>query len=193
MARTKKAEDLTFDRIRAWLNDPEAGELNNLDREIYDRWDFAYDQLKIERPSAVATRIMKKYNVCRAQAYRDIQNCQKLLNPINRHDLEWIRNYIIENAMLQMKVAMENVDHRNWQKARADLLRIYALERSEKQGIDPGLLGRNEYFITINFGDKLEKINMNELHKMPVNKKLELTEYLFNDISTEDAKFILES
>lgn len=193
MAKTLKAEDITLDRIRAWLNDPEAGELNATDRAIYDRWDFAYDQLKIEKPAAVVNRMIKRFEICKAQAYRDIQNCQKLLNPINRHDLDWVRNFIIEDALLQIKVARDRVDSRAWQKARADLIRMYAIEKEDNKGIDPELLGNNEYYITINFGDKLEKINLNELHKMPVNKRVDKTEFLFRDIDVDDAKFILGS
>jgi hypothetical protein len=193
MAKTLKAEDITFDRIRAWLNEPDAEEISETDRKIYDRWDYAYDQLKIEKPSAVINRLVHKFEISKAHAYKDLHNCQKLLNPINRHDLDWIRNFLIDDAQLQIKVARENVDHRAWQKARSDLIRIWAIEKGEKTGIDPELLGRNEYYVTINFGDKVEKINMNELHKMPVNKRVELTEYLFNDIDTDQAKFMLES
>jgi len=193
MPKTLKAEDITIDRLRAWLNDPGTEELSPKDREIYNRWDYAYDQLKIETPSSVINRLVSKFSISKAQAYRDLQHCQKLLNPINRHDLDWIRNFIIEDALLQIEVARENVDHKTWQKARADLIRIYMIEKGDKAAIDPELLGRNEYFITINFGDNVEKINMNELHKLPVNKRVELTNFLFNDIDIEDAKFIIES
>ncbi|MDF1546410.1 MAG: hypothetical protein P1P88_01220 [Bacteroidales bacterium] len=193
MAKTHKAENITLDRIRAWLNDPDSSELSETDRAIYDRWDFAYDQLKIEKPAAVINRLMVKFDISKAQAYVDIRNCQRLLNPINRRDSDWLRNFIVDDAILQIKVARERVDSRAWQKARADLIRIYAIEKDDNKGIDPELLGGNEYFITINFGDHIEKINMNELHKMPLNKRIEKTEFLFQDIDEEDAKFILES
>lgn len=191
--KTLKAADVTLDRIRSWLNNPDSETLSETDRQIYDRWDYSYDQLKLEKPSSVINRLMAKFDISKAQAYRDIQNCQKLLNPVNRHDLEWVRNYIIEDALLQMKVAKENVDHKSWQKARADLIRIYQIEKGDNSIIDPELLGRNEYFITINFGAMAEKINMNELHKLPVNRRMELTNFLFADIGIEDAKVILES
>lgn len=193
MAKTTKADNITFDRIRAWLNNPENGELSAKDREIYDRWDFTYDQLKIEKPAAVINRLMAKFDVSKAQAYRDIRSCQRLLNPVNRRDLDWIRNFIVDDAILQIKVARDRLDSKAWQKARADLIKIYAIEKDERAGIDPELLGRNEYFIAINFGDKVEKVNLGELHKLPVNKRTELTEFLFQDIEIEDAKFILES
>lgn len=193
MAKTIKAEDITLDRIRAWLNDPESGELSDKDREIYNRWDYAYDQLKTEKPAAVVNRLIAKFGVSRPQAYRDIKSCQRLLNPVNRRDVDWLRNFIVDDAILQIKVARDSLDTKAWQKARADLIKIYAIEKDEKAGLDPELLGRNEYFVAINFGDKIEKINLGELHKMPANKRQELTEFLFNDIDEKGAEFILES
>jgi len=193
MAKTTKAENLSFDRIRAWLNDPDSGELSDKDREIYDRWDYAYDQLKIEKPAAVISRLMEKFSISKAQAYRDVRSCQRLLNPVNRRDLDWIRNFIVDDAILQIKMARNSLDSKSWQKARADLIKIFAIEKDDKAGIDPELLGRNEYYVAINFGNKVEKINMGELAKLPTNKRMELTEFLFQDIEVEDAKIILES
>lgn len=193
MPKTTKSDHLTLDRIRAWLNEPGSQELSDIDRAIYDRWDYAYDQLKIEKPSAVVNRLIGKFDISKAQAYVDIKNCQTLLNPINRRDLDWIRNFIVEDAMLQIKVAKQRFDLKAWEKARTDLLRIYAIEKEDKAGIDPELLGRNEYYVTINFGNNAEKINLNEIHKLPTNKRVQLTEFLYNDIEAEDAKFILES
>jgi len=191
--KTKKAEDITLDRIRAWLNEPGAPELSETDRKIYDRLDFCYDQLKIEKPSSVIRRLIKKFEISQAQAYKDLTNCQKLLNPINRRELEWIRNFIVDDAILQMKVAKDRVDMKAWEKARGDLIRIYAIEKEDKTGIDPELLGNNQYFVAINFGEKAEMIDLNKLHKLPVEKRVKLSEFLYHDIEIEDAKFIMES
>jgi len=184
---------LNFEKIRAWLNEPDAEEITPEQRLIYDRWDFAYDQLKLERPPSVARRLMLKYGVSRSTAYNDIGWCQKLLNPINRRDLEWVRNYLVEDAILQVNAARTALDMRAWDKASTRLLKLYAIERDEKDGIDPELLGNNNYYITVNFGDKVEKINLDELSKLPEKKRMSLTEAMFGEIDIEDAKTIMES
>jgi len=187
------AENITFEKIRGWLNDSNAPALSELEKAIYERLDYAYDQLKIEPPSSVVSRLMRKFDISKNQAYRDIRDAQKLLNPINRQDLEWIRNFIIDDALLHIKVARERIDNRSWQKARADLIRIYAIEKSEKATIDPEMLGRNEYFVTINFGSHAEKINLNKLHELPDNRRIQLTDFLFADAQIEDVEFIMNS
>ena len=191
--RTLKAEDITLDRVRSWLNDPESEELSETDKKIYDRWDFCYDQLKIEKPAAVVNRLMQKYGVSKSQAYKDIADAQRLLNPINRRDLEWIRNFIVDDAILQMKVAKEALDFKAWEKARADLIKIYAIEKSDIAGIDPALLGNNNYYTMININNKTEVIDMSQIYKLPAEKRNQLTEFLFKDIDVQDAEEMMKS
>ncbi len=189
----KNHENTALEHIQAWLREPGTEELSAKEIEIYDRLDFCYDQLKIDRPVVVARKLMKKYGYTDRSAYYDIQRCQKLFNPINRRDLEWIRNFIVDDAILQIQVAREKFDQRAWNRARADLIKMYAIDKKDKAAIDPEMLGRNNYYITINYGAKAKKINMDELHKLPVNKRVELTSFLFQDVEIEDAKVIMES
>jgi hypothetical protein len=191
--KTDKAEHITLDRIRSWLNDPDSETLSPKDREIYDRWDYAYDQLKIEKPAAVANRLMQKFNIKRSQAFKDILDCQRLLNPVNRRDLEWIRNYIVDDAILQMKVAKEALDFKAWEKARADLIKIYAIEKNDIVGIDPELLGNNQYYIQLNVNNENKVIDMTKIHKLPEKKREELCEFLFQDIDIDDAEEMMKS
>jgi len=191
--KTIKAEHITIDRIRSWLNDPQSEELSEIDKAIYDRWDYCYDQLKIEKPSAVVNRLMQKFGIKKTAAYKDISDCQRLLNPINRRDLEWIRNYIVEDALFAIKLAKESLDMKAWEKARADLIKIYAIEKSDIAGIDPELLGNNQYYTMININNKTEVIDMGQIYKLPVEKRKELTDFLFKDIDIEDAKQIMET
>jgi len=191
--RTLKAEDITLDRVRSWLNDPESEELSETDKKIYDRWDFCYDQLKIEKPAAVVNRLMQKFGVSKSQAYKDIADSQRLLNPINRRDLEWIRNFIVDDAILQMKVAKEALDFKAWEKARGDLIKIYAIEKSDIAGIDPALLGNNNYYTMININNKTEIIDMSQIYKLPAERRSQLTEFLFKDIDVQDAEKMMKS
>ena len=189
----KNNENTALEHIQAWLREPGTMELSEKETEIYDRLDYCYDQLKIDRPVVVARKLMQKYGYTDRTAYADIQRCQKLFNPINRRDLEWIRNFIVDDAILQIQVAREKFDQKAWQRARADLLKMYEIDKRDKAVIDPDMLGRNNYFITINFGSEAKKIDMNELHKLPVDKRIKLTEFLFQDVDIEDAKIIMES
>jgi len=184
---------VNYEKIRAWLNDPEAEELTAEQRHIYARWDYAYDQLKLENTAAVARRLMMKFKISRATAYNDIQYCNLLLNPINRRDAEWLHNFIVEDAILQIKAAREKIDMKAWQKARADLIKIYAINKANQSEFNPAQLGNNNYYIAINFGNEIEKINTNELDQLPENKKTDLINLLYKDIDISDAESIMNS
>lgn len=189
-----KAIELTFDRIRNWINNPDSDDLSEKDKEIYVRWDYAYDQLKTEKPVIVVQRLMKKFNISQPLAYKDLRECQKLLSPVNRRDTEWIRNFLVEDLILQIKVARESNDKKLWEKANANLIKIYAIEKGEREGIDPETLGNNNYYVVINAGNKIEKIDYNKLTELEPEKKMRLTDFLFPEIeSTVEAEKIMKS
>lgn len=187
------AEQLTFDRIRQWIDNPDSTELSQKDKEIYTRWDFAYDQLKTNKPAAVTNRMVKKFNISESQARKDIRHANQLLNPINRRDSEWIRNYIVEDAMDQIEIARQKQDMKAWQKARMDLIKIYQIDKEDKENIDPDALGQNNYFITIIQGGQARKINIDKLQSLPEDKRIEYTEFLFEEIEDTEAEEIMKS
>lgn len=187
------AADLSYERIRAWLDDPETTELSENDKKIWERLDYAYDQLKITQPANVARRMQKKFGISYSQARRDIRTCERILSPANRRDADWLRNFIIEDAIKQIKSAEEKGDHKSWQRARADLIRMYSLEKDDQGQINPQELGNNTYYVLVNLGHKAEKIDMNKIHKLPEQRKVELTSELFRDIDIEEAKIIQNS
>lgn len=189
----KKAALLTFDRIRQWIDNPDTAELSERDKKIYARWDYAYDQLKTNKPAAVVNRLQKKFNISASQARLDIRHATQLLNPINRRESEWIRNYIVEDAIDQIEIARQKQDMKAWQKARADLVRIYALDKEDKDSIDPDELGQNNYYITIIQGGQAQKINIDKLQNLPEDKRIEYTEFLFEEIEDQDAEEIMNS
>ena len=188
-----KATEVTFDKIRQWVDNPDADDLSQKDKDIYERWTFAYDQLVHERTSAVVNRMMRKFDLSKAQAYLDITNCKKLLNPLYRKDTEWLRNFIIDDNILQIKVAKGINDAKAWQKANANLIRMYAIEKADKEGIDPNLLGNNSYYVMLNNGGETRKLDLDKIAQMDPGAKEKMTDYLFEDIDNDKAEFLINS
>ncbi|MEA1971976.1 MAG: hypothetical protein U9N34_01565, partial [Candidatus Cloacimonadota bacterium] len=114
--------DVTFDRIRQWIDNPEYSDLSEKDKLIWARWDFAYDQLKQETNPVVVNRLMHKFEISQAQAYNDIHNSQKLLSPINRRESSWLRNFLIEDALQRRKYAVETSNQKAWAEASNTIL-----------------------------------------------------------------------
>jgi len=188
-----REKEVSLEKLRAWLNDPNTSHLTEDEKQAWERIDFAYDQLKIETPPHVVNRMMKKFNITRAQASRDLQLCNSLLAPQNRIDLGWLRNFIIDDALLQIKVAQETLDHKAWTSGRNTLEKVYLQELSTQAPIDPELLGGNNYFALINMNGQLQKIDLNKVVEMPQTRREKLTEFIFEDISEDTAKIMLES
>jgi len=187
--------DITFDKIRAWINDPNDEGLSESEKRIYARWDYAYDQLKIEKPSAVVNRLCKKFGISHTLAYWDIRQAQRLFNPVIRRETDWIRDVIIEDALLQMQVAKEMLDSKAWREARQDLIKIYAIDKANVDGIDPKNLGKNNYYILVNIDNNVKKLDFNKLNELPVDKRISLTdEFLYKELDSEqEAKDIMNS
>ncbi|MCF8219667.1 MAG: hypothetical protein K9J21_11900 [Bacteroidales bacterium] len=194
MAKENKAEDITFNRIREWLNDPNPQNLSDKDREIYERWDFAYDQLKYERPAAVVNRIKKKFGVHENTARSDVKNAQRLFNPTLRIEAEWLEKYIIDDAKLQIQAAREAADFKAWNSARNSLIKMYELLKDKQAKIDPNQLGNNQYVLAVNFGDTYQKIDVNKLFSLQNDDKGRITELLYKPIeNTDEAENIMKS
>jgi len=184
-----------YEYIANWVNTPHHPQLNERQQNVFDRMSFAYDQLKLESPTTVVNRIVKKFNVKPSTARMDIQKCQAIFSPQLIRTAEWLENFIIEDAMKQIKVAQELLDMKAWQTARADLIKIYAKKIDRKQKINPSDLGHNQYYITVNFGNKyIEKLDLLKLHEMPIAQKMKrIANYLYQDKDIQEITEIIES
>jgi len=187
------AENVSLERLRAWIDNPNTEVLTADEKRIWERIDFAYDQLKTETPREVVNRIVKKFNISRTQATKDIQLCNQLLAPTNRTDIEWMRNFIISDAMLQIKVAQEMLDMKGWAAARDTIMKVYLNELNSQAPIDPELLGRNTYYALININGNVEKLELDKLTGLPREKKEELAQIILEDITPQVAETIMNS
>jgi len=194
MPKQSPAIEVTFDKIRAWLNNSETVELSDNDKKIYERWDYAYDQLKVEKPAAVVQRLKTKFGISTALAYKDLRDCQKLLSPANRRDADWIQNFIIEELMLQIKVGRESLDKTLWQKATENLTKIWQTLKGDTNELDTELLGNNKYFIVIGNKSEVQKIDYDKISELPTEKLVEITDFLFSELESEkEAESIMKS
>lgn len=187
----KKTEELTLDRLRAFVNG-DYDKISDKDKKILLRLDFAYDQLKNETRANTVKRIVWKFKVSERQAQVDVKDCLRLFVPINRVDVEWLGNFIIEDAKLQLLGARAEGNHNARIKARAHLMKMFIVAKSEQSEIDPDMLGNNNYYVVVSNGDKMIQFNLDELNSLPLNKKMEITEdILFEEIDEEKAKLMM--
>ena len=193
MNKKTRVEDMSVDMIRSWIANPDTVELSPIQKTILERIDFAYDNLKIEPSHKVVKKIVYKFKVSFETALLDVERCKKIFNPTLRVDAEWLEQFIVNDALKQIKACQKMLDHKHWQAARADLLKIYAHIKQAGDKIDPSILGDNNYFMVVNFGSNAQKIDYNKLNSLPIQERVELTDFLFQDADEVQIEEILES
>lgn len=184
----------TFNRLRNFLNS-ENTELVPKDNEILERWKFAYDQLQIEKKHAVAIRLKKVFKISESLAYLDIFNAKKLFNPLNRHDIEferiWLVNQIKDDILTMKKMANVEKRSRILERLYDRFYKAIGLDKDEIERIDPELLGNNILIAQFVLGDQKIEINLDENRVVSKGVKDKLLAAMYGDITIEDAQILI--
>ena len=85
------------------------GTLSEKDQEVAERWELAFALLQKHRLKKVAVKkyiaiqARKNNKISQAQAYRDMSMAEKVFVPINKTSKEFQRQFLIEQAMKDLK------------------------------------------------------------------------------------------
>jgi len=184
-----------FNKLRSFLNN-EDGELNQKDKDILERWKFAYDQLQVEKKHQTAIRLNKLYGVTIRQAYLDINNARKLFNPLNRHDIEferiWLVNQIRDDIMAAKKITNVQKRIQLTDRLYERYYRALGLDKDEIDRIDPELLGHNKLIAVFNVDNRTFEFNLDEVNGIKSSVREHLIDIMHQDITIEDAKELLD-
>ena len=187
--------ETTFNRLRSFMNSDD-GELAHKDKIILERWKFAYDQLQIEKKHHVALRLQKIYPISQSLAYKDINNARKLFNPLNRHDIEferiWLVNMIKGDILTAQKIANIERRLRLTDRLYERYYKALGLDKDEIERIDPELLGGNTLVAQFNLNNTVINMNLDENRVIPKALKDELMTAMYEDISIEDAQILID-
>jgi len=188
----------SFRKIEKWLHNPETPAISENDKKIYDRMKFAYDGLQRHPKKHVATSLQRVFGISHSLAYYDINNAVKLFNPINRQDKEFIKIWIIERLMTDIRI-MRAKDHltateyKALQGLYASLIKVSGNDRKEDgDEIDPDLLGNNTLIANFVINNRNIQINFDDINSKPATKEM-LMQNIDQDISFEEAKTLLEN
>jgi len=181
----------SIDRIGKWLNNPEIKTISDNDKKIFERMKFAYDRLQIHNKKRVAASIRKTYDVSLAMAYKYIKDAITVFNPINRHDKEFMKTWIIDKLIVDIqrirsKPEPTATDNKALSGFYANLIKIMGFDRTDIEEIDPSLLGHNQLIANFQFNNKNITINFDKN-----NNKEEIHAILQNsdtDIGISEAK-----
>ncbi len=163
------------ERIIEYLSKGEdPAELSEADKRILDRYWFAYDLLSNKRSRhEVANKLRIKFQISRAQAYRDIFNMQYVIGTSLSIDEKFYEKVLIDSIMETIRMAAKKGDLRAKAQAERNLLMVLGFPKSEDSRITPDMLQQNILIITSNpkaLGD-LPEYSDEQIEKMVRNFK----------------------
>ena len=112
--------------------------------------------------------------------------CQRLFAPSMGYDIDFLKNFIITDALQQIKIATTGtINHKAWTEARNTLVKMYTLDKQDGEQISPEMLGHNTYIVTLPDDNKIIKQNLFEMDKLSATRRDEIVSKLFSDDITE--------
>jgi hypothetical protein len=181
----------TLQILKQYITEPDSVMLTEAQRETCDRLTETYKLLKHDvYPKTVVRKLIKLYGVKERTAYNLVWQAQKLFAPQSGYDIDFLRELIIEDALKQLQAAQTVGNHKAWEAARNTLLKIYIVDKTDGERIDPELLGNNTYMFVI--PGTTDSINMMELDKLSKTSQTDLVMKLFaKDVDDADVVRIL--
>lgn len=187
----------TFDKIHAWyLFGQDEIKLSQKDQEIRDRWEAAFSLLVNYHSTENAIPVLKtKYNISRAQAYRDIIYAKKLFGDITQSSKDADRYILYELSMKTFQLAAKqkppHIEGMN--RAIANMIKLKGLDRDEPDAVRPEDLESHNYYMIITYNRNPIKIDLNQMDKVPMANKRKFANMLENEIEDVDAVEIMKS
>lgn len=145
----RRAEEDSFTRINKYLDDRNGEvQLTEQQKEMLTRMTFADEQLRSPLSDYdTASRIMKRFEVSRATAYRDIARSKRLFNLQNPFEKEYFRSVLLEMGLRDHKRALAQGDMKSAAMIMRNLIKIGAIDQEDPQIPDPTLYQQNIYVI----------------------------------------------
>lgn len=195
MPKKQLAELTNYDRIKAWMLEPEKSKaLTPTDKEVLERWDFADTQLRrFPKKKMVAEMIRKKFKGSVSRAYLDIYNAQRLFGSVHPFQKEWWRNFLIEDILVLLEAARKRADLKAWNAAHANLIKAAGLEKVDEDKVDPEIISKHNFFTVIQIGNANFKIDLDTFHSLPLVTRDKIIKELDKEIGEDIAFEIMES
>ena len=147
--------------ILAYFQDPVESTLDEKLKFQLQRWITARRLMDKYPAFKVASKLFKlKFpELSDRQVYYDFANAKRWLNGIDRHEKEWLRNWVINDIfkLIDAAKALGSKGFDAWNAAQANLIKATGLDKKKEIEIDPEILEAHTFYMIINVsGQKIE-------------------------------------
>jgi hypothetical protein len=198
MTKKKALMDQPHELIKAHILDPENSPLPEQYGYMMDRV-ISMSKLLDKNPvpkNAVKLHLSKFSDISEVTAWRDLTLARKVYNSIHDFDydfwLSWALSDIVETIQ-KCKEGGTALHLKTIAQEHANLIR--AIGARPEEPVDPLRNEKHEFYIMVNMNNKSVKLDMNTLHKLPLNTIQELNAVLFagDEIDEQGAAEIMNS
>ena len=196
---TKKSlEDNSYELIKAHILDPGSSPLSPEKQLQLDR---IIDASKILEKNplqkhAVALYRAKYPDVGRTQAYEDIRLAVRLFNTLHTFDFDFWHSWIINDIVKNIERCRNLGTAKAFQVIASEHANlIKAIGDKPEEIADPRRNEKHAFYILVQNNNTQVKLDINDLHKLPVNTLQELNRALFagKEITDVEAEEILKT
>jgi len=181
----------SYARIYEWVMNKESVFISQKDKEIYDRWDFCDNQLrKYAKLRDVESMMQAKYpNLSLSQIKRDIENTKRLFSSITTIYKEYEKLFLLEDIKDAILEAKRTGNLKARAAAQKNMYLVLGLDKDDE--IDLSKLENHEYYLTIGTREAILKIDLMNIHDMPLSARKRISDLLENEITEAEAIQIL--
>ncbi len=194
----KALEDVNYELIKDHFLSPEDSPLPEDQKELLDRIVSAakvLDKNPVQK-NAVAIHQRKYPGLCRTQAYRDLRMATRLFNTIHTFEYDFWKTWIINDIVRNIEACRNSktaADRKTMAMEHANLIKAIGEKPEELQ--DPERNEKHQFYILIQNNNQQFKLDINNLHKLPVTALRELNQAIWggNEITSSDAEELMKS
>lgn len=188
----RKLPLLSHDEIQAHILDPENNPLPEHQKEQFDRVLTAARLLDdYPEDNHLVSMLQYKYNCGATTARRDIELARQLYKTRHTFDWEFWHIWQIRDQLELIRECKTRNNLKEWNNAKKTLRKIIG-ERPEG-GEDPNRMQKNQFFIQVNIGGKLEYKPVDEVHELRPDEVKEIIDIMQQPIDEAQAAEIMDT
>jgi hypothetical protein len=167
--------ETTLDKLRAYFKAADTTKpvvLSQHQLEVLTRLDAAWSLLLAKKPEEKAvTKLMSRFSISRAQAYRDLGDCKNLFGDVVKSNREADRYLLREMAMETYSMSKKAGEFKEMNKAVDNLIKITGVQKDDANIPDAEALQPSNYVLELKSRDGSDlTLNLETIAALPAHK-----------------------
>jgi hypothetical protein len=189
----KSFENIPWQVIKNYLAHSESVGLNEEHKYMIDR---VFSLARVfdrhpQRKTALALHRAKYPDISRNTAARDLEYAMRLNNSRHTFDYPFWQNWLLADCVDQIQAAKAKGDLMAWAAGLNALIKV--IGKKPIQETDPKLIEKHTFLLQVNHRTLGPTINVDDLDKIPSKVKEEIVADLFQEITEEEAEWMLNT